>query len=521
MTEALDVARGDLHGRMDGRLRVLTDFKQITRANVVEAVGKANAPHMTNAMDTKYLFAYYRGLQDIRNRRKTVRPDITHNTVVNHAAEIVAFQVSYLMGDPIVYVARNTDRDVTEAINEFNDFMHLAGIQAANKELADDFAICGHAFRYVHPNKNYVKGEDEAPFIVETLDPMKTYVAYENRPSKTPERIFAVTSVYQEDVGEVYDVYTKTEHFVIQKNQVVSVEPNPIGEIPIIEYVNNEFMIGSFEPVLDLLDAANTLESNRIEATEQNVQALTWFNDVDLSDEAIAQLKNEPSAFVFTRTIKDAAQPNIKTIVTDLMQQDQQVLQNDIYKKILTIVGMPVMGDGNTSDSSNNGSTIVRNGWQHAEARAKDTATLWARSDKTFVKIALKICHEMAGELENLHANDIACKFTRQNYEDIQTKATVLTTLLGCDKVHPAVAYQVCGLVTDPEEACRMGLEWYQKQQEDARKAAELQQQRVLQAAQQAREGGGTNDRRYQPESGTNPNNQRRTGNGQSRRAEN
>lgn len=452
--------------RLTGREVVYTNFDEITPANVMEALGECNVTHLRNSNDIKFLFNYYRGLQPIYNRRKMVRPDICYNSVVNHASEIVSFKVSYLLGDPVVYVARK--EGVSEGLRKFNDFMYLAGQQAADKELADDFTICGVAYRFVYVNEKY--DGTNSPFIIQTLDPQNTFVAYRRSSSRTPEPVFAVTGVRRKNGQTAYDMFTCDMHYVLVGGEIEMSEPNLIGEIPIVEYVNNSFRIGGFEPVIDLLNDANALESNRIEAAEQNVQALTWFNDVDLDDEALEELKANPSAFIFTRTLKGQTAPNIKTILTDLQQQDQQVLQNDLYKKILTIVGMPSMSDGNSNDSSNNGSTIVRNGWQHAEARAKDTAILWERSDKVFLKIALKICEDM-GQGCGISEADIIGKFTRRNYEDIMTKATVLNTLLSNDKVHPEFAYMASGLASDPEEACNMGLEWFKEHKDDRNRA--------------------------------------------------
>lgn len=441
--------------RLTGRQRVYTDYPVVTPANVKTALGEANAIHIHNAKQIHYLFNYYRGIQPICDRHKTVRPDITYNSVVNHASEIVAFKVSYLLGDPIVYVARKSGN--SDGIARFNDFMHLAGQKVCDKQLADDFSICGVAYRFIYPNRDY--DGTNSPFIISTLDPETTFVAYEHSSSRESKPAFAVTGVRVKDAGWAYDLYTADAHYII-KNGEVTAEPNPLGFIPIIEYKNNEFRIGCFEPVIDLLNDVNVLESNRIEATEQNVQALTWLNDVDLSDEEVQKLSSQPSATIMTRTVKGQTAPNIKTIDYNLQQADQQVLQNDLYRKILTIVGMPSMSDGTGNDSSNNGSTIVRNGWYHAESRAKDTATLWEYSDKQFLKIALKICKDMGADC-GIKESDIVGKFTRRNYEDISTKTTTLTQLLGCDKVHPEFAYQVSGLGSDPEEAYRMGIEWY------------------------------------------------------------
>ena len=52
-----------------------------------------------------------------------------------------------------------------------------------------------------------------------------------------------------------------------------------------------------------------------------------------------------------------------------------------------------------------------------------------------------------------LMPSQVEIKFTRRNYEAIQSKAQVLTTLLGCGKVHPRLAFEMCGAFTDPEAA--------------------------------------------------------------------
>ena len=157
----------------------------------------------------------------------------------------------------------------------------------------------------------------------------------------------------------------------------------------------------------------------------------------------------------------DGNTSKVYTVATDMNQSDQQVLMNSIYRNILTITGMPQTGDGNSSDSSNNGAIIVKSGWYHAEARAKDTELLWRRSERQFLKIALQICKQKA-DLE-IPLSAVHEKFTRRNYEDIMTKATTLTTLLN-NKVHPKeLLIRLQGIAVDPEEAYLQGMEWYEQ----------------------------------------------------------
>ena len=64
--------------------------------------------------------------------------------------------------------------------------------------------------------------------------------------------------------------------------------------IPIIEYpANIVARLGAFEIVLPLLDAINTVESNRLDGVEQFVQALMLFHNVDINTEDFRQLRDE------------------------------------------------------------------------------------------------------------------------------------------------------------------------------------------------------------------------------------
>ena len=77
----------------------------------------------------------------------------------------------------------------------------------------------------------------------------------------------------------------------------------------------------------------------------------------------------------------------------------------------------------------------MRNGWYNAEARAKETDTLWSASENVLRRIVLRICRE-TGVLD-LKAANVTDKFTRRNYEDILARSQVLTTMLSNEWIAP------------------------------------------------------------------------------------
>jgi hypothetical protein len=158
----------------------------------------------------------------------------------------------------------------------------------------------------------------------------------------------------------------------------------------------------------------------------------------------------------------DGQNADVDIVSNELDQQQTQTLKEDIYKAILSICGLPSMSDGSTSDSSNNGAVILKNGWQGAETRAKDSEMMFKRSEKETLKLVLKLCGGLA-DLK-LKLKDIDMKFTRRNYDNIQSKSQVLVSMLQQPKVHPLLAFTHCGLFSDPESAYTMSNEYYEEQ---------------------------------------------------------
>ena len=449
-----------------GRTKILMDTDRVDASNVLEILSKALPIHHNNSRECQHLYDVYRGKQAILNRRKAVREEINNKLLVNHANEIVSFKVSYLLSEPIAYVSRGANSS-TEKITHLNELMYLNNKAARDKEIADDFMICGQAYRIALPNKKYSKGNDEPPFVVHTLNPKHTFIVHSSGMGEPP--ICAVKCVVKTESVEpavetgVFGVYTPERYIEIRDGKIVRDEPHRLGMIPIIEYVNNNARIGAFEVVETLLDAINTLASNRVDATEQAVQALTVFYNCDISAKDFDELKRKGALKIKS---VEGMESKVEMLAADFQQADQQVLMDALYDEVLRITGMPSQSMGDTADSSNNGATIVRNGWFNAEARAKDTEDLWRESEGEFLKLVLRICRDMT-DLD-IRYPEIALKFTRRNYEDLQVRTQALTTMLGNPMIAPHLAFAHCGLFVDAEEAYAESMKWYNTQMEKA-----------------------------------------------------
>ena len=438
---------------MTGRTVIYTDVDVIDKSNVVQVLKKALDTHEVNSRDIQYLYDYYKGNQPILHRNKEIRPEICNRIVENRANEIVSFKVGYLMGEPVQYVSRDATDGASEAINRLNEFVFAEDKAAKDKELADWFAICGTSYRLVLPDP--LNEEDEAPFEIYTLDPRYSFVVYHSGLGN--KRKMGVKYIKLQNNDVLYSVYTDTMYFEILNDKIIKETPHSLGAVPIIEY-HTTARLGEFEIVLPLLDAINEVASNRLDGVEQFIQAILLLKGVDIDSKDFKELKENGG-------LKVPIEGDAKYLVQELNQTQTQTLVDYMYQTVLTICGMPSMSNGLTSDSSNNGAVILKNGWYAAEARAKDTELMFKRSEKEFLRIAIQISNILRDM--DLKLSSIEIRFTRRNYENIQEKAQVLTTLLANDKIHPRLAFEHCGLFIDPDIAYKLSAEYAEERENE------------------------------------------------------
>lgn len=241
-------------------------------------------------------------------------------------------------------------------------------------------------------------------------------------------------------------------------------QPYALGMIPIIEYPANNARLGSFEIVMPLLDGINNVESNRMDGIEQFVQAYWKFIGCEFDLDKFNEFKEAGAIMVPPST--SGGNVDVDLIVKELNQTQSQTYKDDLYSAVLTICGLPNR-NGGSSTSDTGSAVLLRDGWSDAEARAKDSENVFKRSEKQMLKLVLHICREL-GE-SSLKLRDIDMKFTRRNYEAIQSKSQVLISMLQEPKIHPQLAFQHSGMFSDAESAYSMSMKYYEEQKDNWR----------------------------------------------------
>ena len=450
-----------------GREPIYTDETAVTAENLLDVLQKAFKVHTLNRSDIDYLYNYYKGKQPILERTKEFRKDICNVVVENHANEIVSFKTGYLMSNAIQYVSRDSDVRNVDAVDALNKYMQAASKASCDRVLAEWFAICGVAYRIVL-KRDDAEGGDVNPIMAYNLDPRNTFVVYSSGIGHEP--MLGVSYIQHGDGSLILSCYTKTEYFkvgypaTVGLNGVGAIQERTehiLGDVPIIEYLQNPARLGAFETVLTQLDALNIISSNRLDGVEQFIQSILVTKGIDLIDDSgekidlYAQLREMLG-------LNLPADGDAKYLTQELNQTQTQTLVDYLYQSVLVACGMPNRNGG--SSTSDTGTAVtMRDGWADAEARAKDTEQMFEPSERRFLGIVLRILD--ATRHITLANDDIAIVFTRRNYENMQNKAQVFATLRAIENFPPLLAYEISGITPDPTRGWLMEQEYAASQE--------------------------------------------------------
>lgn len=429
-----------------GRTTIYTDEEYITSGNVIEVLRKAVLVHSQNQNEIEYLWNYYRGKTPILGKTKEVRESINHKVAVNRANEIVTFKRGYGFGEPIQYIRRGSDEALTDDIAALNEYMFIQGKHAKDSTLAEWMYVCGLGMRMVLPGK-----DADEPFKIYTLDPRYSFVVRYNGLGEPV--VMGVKFVKRENGQIRYSVYTRDRYFEIENDLIVKEQAHVLGDVPLFAYPANQAQTGAFEIVLPLLDAINELESNRMDDVVQYVNSFLALLGGSIDEETAAKLDEYKML-----CLPDGV--DAKYLSGQMQQSDIQVQVDNLYEAVLTITGTPNR-NGGSSTSDTGSAVIMRDGWEMAESHMKSVENEFKCAENRFLKMILRILRDTVGT--KLYLKDVETKFSRRNYDNLQTKSQVLVTMLNNPKIHPYLAFTHCGLFLDPESAYLQSKTWWEE----------------------------------------------------------
>lgn len=239
---------------------------------------------------------YYIGKHDILKRKKK-GTKINNKVVVNHAKYITDINTGYLLGNPVQYqvVANKEDGTPLYNITPVMDMFRKHTVADLDHEIAKDVSIYGVQYEYVFATEdNEIKSK--------AIDNRNCVLIYDD--TMEHELVYGILYDFVEDKGatnkrKYTNVLVLSETKITQwagddgKLSMGEEKDHFFGEVPIIEYRNNAEKLGDFESVLTLIDAYNTVQSDRVNDRQQLVDTILLLYNFDMTPEQVTSMKEE------------------------------------------------------------------------------------------------------------------------------------------------------------------------------------------------------------------------------------
>lgn len=289
---------------------------------------------------------YYDGHHKIEERKREKEAPNSKVTC-NHAKDISDTATGYFMGNPVTY-SNSGQQDIDPLLTAFDN----ANVDDVDADNALDMSIFGLAYEYV-----YAKEGEAAP-VSKNISPLSTFIVVDD----TIEENELCGVYYYKKKNSVQDTYTyvatvSTANYTYVLNildsgsdisQLVTEEPvqHYFGEPQIIEYLNNKEAIGDFEQQIPLIDAYNTLMSDRINDKEQFIDAILVLYGSLMGDdekevsEAQKQLRKE-------KLLELPADAKAEYLLRQMDENGAEVLRKAIKEDIYNFSHVPNFMDEN------------------------------------------------------------------------------------------------------------------------------------------------------------------------------
>lgn len=315
-----------------------------------ELIYKLIQKHTQERQRLKKLKNYYMGDHDILKHERRNKNAPNFKTVANHAKDIADTATGYFMGNAIKY--NNTaDGDIESLLVAFDS----AEIDQVDTQNALNMSIYGRAYEYIYAKEGLNELDSTS------IDPENVFLVYDD--SIERKVLFAV--YYYEIKDDSKDatkyqaeVFTQNLHYhiVLRDSSMGTtrneqVEPHNLGQVPIIEYRNNQFAIGDYEQQMSLIDAYNSLMGNRVNDKEQAIESILVLYGAQLGD--TPEETHKAMSILNEEGLLELPMDSKADFLKNLLDEDAtEILRKALKEDIYTFSHVPNLTDENFAGNS-------------------------------------------------------------------------------------------------------------------------------------------------------------------------
>ena len=248
--------------------RELLDADGIPRTDTLEAILREHDHQRERLVRLHGMYAREHSIM-----RRTRLKGLPNNRLVHDLPGYIATMAAgYLVGTPVRYTAAEGQE---EAFTPVLEAYEAASVESVDAELAMDAAVYGKAAEVCY-------ADAEARPRVAQLDARSAFVVYDDTVEHAP--LLGITrrdtfDARLERTGEEVTLYT--DRLIVHMKRTGRETPREtmreahyFGGVPVVEYWNNAREEGDFEPVMGLIDAYDTLQSDRVNDKQQFTDAV-------------------------------------------------------------------------------------------------------------------------------------------------------------------------------------------------------------------------------------------------------
>ena len=430
---------------MIGRDIIYTNYKVIDSSNILDVLQSSINLHQTNAKEIDFLLDYEEGNAN-PIREKVYRKEIANFVPDAIANYITEFKLGFEWGNPFTYVQsddgdKKSNEELTKAISLTNKNFRKQKLNAKQQELGRYVEIGGIGYTYIDVNQEWTPGDSY--FTWDVLDPRFTFVVRSR--AYTDKRILlAVTFLEDENKIKHYTCFTKDTRFEIAEDQITYEEINPLGKIPIVEWIRSYDRQGCFERLIPMIDSLTAGLSAYLDGVQSNTDTIWWGSDVEFpikeienEDGTITEevIKPKDGDWLLTQTNKNGKSPSVKPLTVDYDYAGQLANLTATRTHIYSLAHVPQRND------NSGGSTGVAMddaaGWTDAESDACRKQMLFdsAKMDElALVTAVYRISPDISSDdnvLKDMIYSDCAVSFKRSKQYELTVKVNAISTLLG------------------------------------------------------------------------------------------
>ena len=248
--------------------RELLDADGLPRTDTLEAILREHDHQRERLVRLHGMYAREHSIM-----RRTRLKGLPNNRLVHDLPGYIATMAAgYLVGNPVRYTAAEGQE---EAFTPVLEAYEAASVESVDAELAMDAAVYGKAAEVCY-------ADAEARPRVAQLDARSAFVVYDDTVEHAP--LLGITrrdtfDARLERTGEEVTLYT--DRLIVHMRRTSRETPREtmreahyFGGVPVVEYWNNAREEGDFEPVMGLIDAYDTLQSDRVNDKQQFTDAV-------------------------------------------------------------------------------------------------------------------------------------------------------------------------------------------------------------------------------------------------------